>query len=271
MSLKSGNPLTLYFCGYEKCTPSHSFGPAVRPHYLIHYILNGQGCYYENGREHHLSTGDGFLITPGKTTYYIADTQNPWEYCWIGFDGYDVKTILDNCGFSEANLIFHMDEIEFRTNLLDLNQTFNTNTGNSYYYVSSLYKFFSYLIPTAKDNTSFATADYVEQAITYINHNYIYDIKITDVANSIGLDRTYLYKLFMSSKKVSPQQYLIEYRLQTACIHLKETNLAVTEIAYSCGFKDSPSFNKHFKKHYNMTPLQYRKLMKWEQKGSVAF
>jgi AraC-like DNA-binding protein len=264
MNYQTGNPLTLYFSGYEKCTPSHFFGPAVRPHYLIHYILNGQGSYFENGREHRLCTGDGFLITPGKTTYYIADSKNPWEYCWIGFDGYEVKTILDNCGFSETNLIFHLDDDDLRESLLDLNQIFNTNAGNIYSYASYLYKIFSHLIQTAKVNTSFTTSNYIEQAMTYINHNYIYDIKITDVANSIGIDRTYLYKLFMSSKKVSPQQYLIEYRLQTACIHLKETKLTVTEIAYSCGFKDTPSFNKHFKKHYSITPLQYRNLMKMD-------
>jgi len=36
------------------------------------------------------------------------------------------------------------------------------------------------------------------------------------------------------------------------------SDLNVTEIAYSCGFKDAPSFNKHFKKYFKMPPLQYR-------------
>ncbi|MEY8495408.1 AraC family ligand binding domain-containing protein, partial [Lachnospiraceae bacterium 29-91] len=33
--------LYLCFCGYAKCEPLHSFGPAVRPNYILHYILEG--------------------------------------------------------------------------------------------------------------------------------------------------------------------------------------------------------------------------------------
>ena len=32
--------LLLQFCGYSTTEPLHSFGPVVRPHYIIHFILN---------------------------------------------------------------------------------------------------------------------------------------------------------------------------------------------------------------------------------------
>ena len=34
--------LYLCFCGYEACQPLHSYGPAVRPNYVIHYIISGK-------------------------------------------------------------------------------------------------------------------------------------------------------------------------------------------------------------------------------------
>lgn len=258
MELEKASPLMFYFCGQEKCVPSHSFGPAIRPHYLIHYILEGEGIYYENGREHKLGAGDGFLITPGTTTYYAADEKNPWEYCWIGFDGYEVKTILKNCGLQDNNVSFHINLPGMRDVLIELNNVFNDKIGNNYSYISYLYKMFSYMVKVEKVSTDLDTQRYLEEAIIYINNNYIYDIKITDVAKFIGIDRTYLYKLFINGKRISPQQYLIEYRLQAACKYLRETKMMITEIAYSCGFKDSPSFNKHFKKKYGMTPSKYR-------------
>lgn len=262
MEMQNNNPLELYFCGHENCSPSHFFGPAVRPHYLIHYILNGQGIYYENGREHRLSTGDGFLILPGKITYYVADSKNPWEYCWIGFDGHETNSILEHCGLTDADLIFHVEDKNIAADLLELNQIFSEGAGNRYTYVSYLYKIFSYMLQTTKAAASSIAESYLEQATAYINQNYIYDIKIKDIAKAIGIDRTYLYRLFMESKKVSPQQYLIDYRLQAVCRNLKDSKLTVTEIAYSCGFKDTPSLNKHFKRHYCITPLQYRKEVK---------
>ena len=33
----------LCFCGHAKCGKLHSFGPAVRANYIIHYVLSGKG------------------------------------------------------------------------------------------------------------------------------------------------------------------------------------------------------------------------------------
>lgn len=260
----SKNALVLYLCGHEKCVPSHSFGPAIRPHYLIHYILHGQGCYYENDKEHHLSAGDSFLITPGKATYYIADPIQPWEYCWIGFDGYEAGNILEQCGFTESCPIQHTDNPDLEKTYLDLIQLFSDNNCNSFLYLSYLYKIFSHMMISPQNNISHITEIYMNNALEYIHQNFIYDISIRDVAKSIGIDRTYLYRLFIENKNISPKQYLIDYRLQAVCRHLLDTNLSVNQIAYSCGFMDPSSLNKHFKKKLQITPQQFRKIEgKW--------
>lgn len=40
--------LGLYQFGYEQCEPAHSFGPAVRNHFLFHYIISGTGILMAN-------------------------------------------------------------------------------------------------------------------------------------------------------------------------------------------------------------------------------
>ena len=42
LSDRKFSDLYLCYCGYAKCEPLHSFGPAVRSNYLIHYILEGK-------------------------------------------------------------------------------------------------------------------------------------------------------------------------------------------------------------------------------------
>ena len=79
--------LTVYFCGSENCPPRHAYGPAVRPHYLLHVILKGRGIYQYKGQTYALSAGDAFLIPPAEVTYYQADEREPWSYAWVGFDG----------------------------------------------------------------------------------------------------------------------------------------------------------------------------------------
>ena len=75
--------LTIYQYGWERCAPLHSFGPAVRNHYLFHLILSGQGVLRSTGpdgtdRQDRLGAGSGFLICPGQINTYWAGEQDPW-------------------------------------------------------------------------------------------------------------------------------------------------------------------------------------------------
>ena len=71
--------------GYESCSPSHSFGPAVRTHWLLHYVVSGFGKFEYNNYVYQVKPGEIFVIPPYEKTYYEADHDKPWKYIWIGF------------------------------------------------------------------------------------------------------------------------------------------------------------------------------------------
>ena len=77
----------LVYCGYAQCEACHSYGPATRPNYIIHYILEGKGVYQVGERKYQLSAGQGFLIEPDTLTFYQADPKEPWSYLWVGVGG----------------------------------------------------------------------------------------------------------------------------------------------------------------------------------------
>lgn len=79
--------IQLSYCGYAECEPLHTFGPATRPHYLVHFILDGQGNYQIGGKNYRLHKNQGFLIPANQLTTYQADEQEPWTYIWIGIRG----------------------------------------------------------------------------------------------------------------------------------------------------------------------------------------
>lgn len=254
------NDLNLYYGGWEKCKCSHSFGPSTRQHYLLHYIIDGKGTYSTNGKTYHLKKGDGFLILPFQSTYYKADNTNPWHYCWISFDGHEAKNILQKCGLDENNLIFRpKNSDEFQFNLLNLVNSYKNNVDNELLLLAQLYLCFSSLYECTENKYPILEIDYCQAAIDYIYSNYCFDIKISDIAKYIGIDRTYLYKLFIEKYNISPQQYLIQFRLNAAVNLLCSTDMSITEIAYSCGFINQAIFYKHFKKHFNTTPSNHRK------------
>ncbi len=51
--------LSVYNVGFQKCDALYQWGPGIRDHYLIHYIISGKGPTVA-GQTYHLSGGDTF-------------------------------------------------------------------------------------------------------------------------------------------------------------------------------------------------------------------
>lgn len=257
--------INIYYCGHELCQGGHFYGPAVRPHNLVHFILKGKGQYFVNGETYSLKQGDAFLIRPNETTYYIADDREPWEYAWVAFGGSDVDALLNMCSFSKDSLVFISKQTttskEYSDNILNLIRIFHEDHYNEPALLSCFYSVFSRMVKKETNNIYNTKELFYKEACYYIHQNYSYDIHINGIASFIGINRTYLYKIFMDMDNISPKQYLIQYRLQVATNMLYDTNMSITEIAISCGFRELTSFTRLFTKYKGVSPSQFRKTL----------
>lgn len=102
---------------------------------------------------------------------------------------------------------------------------------------------------------------YVRKAVSFIQNNYCNPIKVTDVADYVCINRSYLYTLFQKSMDMSPQQFLTTFRITKATELLQLTSLPVESIAFSCGYSDPMVFAKAFRQMKKMSPTAYRKEM----------
>ena len=108
--------------GREKCRPSHSFGPAVRNHYLFHYILSGRGTLESTDRlgrihSHQIGPGEGFMIVPQQINTYQADKEDPWEYIWLEFDGACISQPLFAAGLDFDHPVWRPGEDRNKTDM----------------------------------------------------------------------------------------------------------------------------------------------------------
>ena len=253
--------MTLYYGGWELCEPLHTFGPAIRQHYLLHYVTRGKGKLWIGEAKntcYEIGANTIFLIKPGVVATYAADKNEPWEYCWICIDGYEVPRILRDCGFNnDSPLFFDKSGGRVQSAIVNFVFSYRRNKHNEYTLLSRLYNFFAQMKRQYK-RTNIKSV-YVEQAIDYIYENYNKNITIGDMANHLNIDRTYLYRLFKRECNVSPQKYLLNFRLRVAVNKLENTQKSIMEIAEECGFNNVSLFCHQFKKVYSDTPLNYRK------------
>lgn len=257
--------LFLSYCGMEECDPGHSYGPISRTEYLIHYILSGKGVFEADGKIYYLGKNDAFIIYPDETTFYQADLEEPWTYIWIGFGGVKAESCLKHASLSKskrtAKFKCEKQLYDCVKGMLNASQLTYANDLKREGY---LFMFLAHLIDENHDsNSQYGLHDYpfhvyVQHALEFIDHNYYKDIKINDIANYIGIDRSYLTNVFKKIMFISPQQYLVNYRLDKACNLLKTTTLPVNNIASEVGYPDALTFSKIFKINYKLSPKSYR-------------
>jgi AraC family transcriptional regulator len=96
------------------------------------------------------------------------------------------------------------------------------------------------------------------QVTDYINDHLAQDIKLSDLAQLLGMSQFHFSRLFKQSMGVTPHQYVLQQRVERAKQLLKETKLSVMEIALLCGFSSHSHLGKWFRQHIGMTPKAYR-------------
>lgn len=243
------------------CEPGWHTKLATYDHYIIHYIMSGQGTYYAPNKTYPIRTGDLFLIHPSESIHYQADSVDPWTYYWVGFNGSEAFNILKLCGFSDTELVRSYT----RDNALGeifhkLAYPRYSTISREYELLGNLYQMFSLLIHTQVHQPISKSEQYLTRAIEFIQQKYSYcDLRVNDIANYVGVERTYLYRLFYNAFQVSVQDFLLDLRLSKAKSLLKHSDTSIGLIAFSCGFENQSYFSTVFKKHLGITPLQYRK------------
>lgn len=257
-------------CGLSRTEPMHSFGPALKPHYLIHYILSGKGKFSIDGEEYPLEAGYGFLITPDELAFYQADDKEPWTYVWVGFSGTQAAEYLGNIGLSVRQPVFKSDASQELYRIVKDMMEHNTfGLSNELRRNGQLGIFLSVIAEGSrveKKNEEDRANIYVRKAVSFIQNNYCNPIKVTDVADYVCINRSYLYTLFQNSIGMSPQQFLTTFRITKAAELLQLTSLPVESIALSCGYHDPLVFTKAFRQMKQMSPSAFRKEM---QKGET--
>ena len=92
-----------------------------------------------------------------------------------------------------------------------------------------------------------------------IENSYFEKISISALAAEYYMSVSYLSHLFKRTTGYAVIEYLNKCRLSQAKILLINTQMSITEIAYSTGFLDSSNFSRLFKKNYGLSPTEFRK------------
>lgn len=259
-NIRISNELFIYEAGFENCKPTKDIEYIPIDYYLIHFCIKGEGILKIYEKEIQISKGDLFLIPPKTENKYKPIKENPWSYCWIGINGIIAKDILKNCGFNNKNFVLkNLNEeilIDYFKNIYE-----SCYINSHFKGIGSLYLLIDYLynINSKSNIIDLSSKDtYLKNILSYIHENYYKEIRLSQISAIMNIDRTYIYKLFKKYLNISPQQYILNYRLEKSIILIRKSNLSIMEISEKVGFNTYSYFVNKFKTYTGLSPLEYR-------------
>ena len=97
----------------------------------------------------------------------------------------------------------------------------------------------------------------------YIDEHFTENsLDLTKIAENVKVEPKYLSAYFKKHKNITLVKYITQKRIEYAKQLLKDTDLAINAIAIKVGFTDLSVFGKSFKRSENITPSEYRKVIK---------
>jgi len=244
--LKDINPRA---CGEAQCEPHHSWGPNIRPCYLLHYVMSGQGVYKAPTKNYEVQAGQIFVILPNEVVAYEADGRYPWQYSWVCFESsLDLSDIFSRYVITapECAHIFNA-----------LRDCASVATDREWYICGKIYELLSLLEPQRTINESKAHR-YVRMTLNFIDVYFQSpELRVSKMAEFLNLDRAYFSKIFRKYTGKSPQQYLVDFRLDRAAEMIVSQGLSPGEVAQRVGYSDIFNFSRMFRRRFGVPPSAY--------------
>ena len=117
------------------------------------------------------------------------------------------------------------------------------------------YRFVGYVF----DFTHFEHSDILHKAVNYLRENLSEKLTLENLAQHVGLSRSYLSAIIKAELGMSFTDYVNKMRIDRSCELLLDSTISLVEIAGLVGYSDQSYFTKKFAQLAGVSPGQYRK------------
>jgi len=242
-------------------------------HYELYYLLEGQRKYFINNKVYEIKAGAIIFIAPGNIhrTSWIGECAH--ERTLLEIDETRYRSLLDRLqgisleALEEQNALVLQLESSDRARaewlLTDLfNEAEAKRTAYSEYVLLRLEELLLLLL-RMQSGLNIPAVDSekhrkIYEIAGYISKSYSEIKSLNQLCGRYYMSKSHLCHIFKEVTGMTVQEYITVTRIKNARQLLAETKQPVTAVACAVGYSGITHFERMFKKHMGMTPLQYR-------------
>lgn len=237
------NPILAGWATDWTCAPQWE---PQRYHMLLYYVKKGNFTLVRKDCSYPVHPGQIFFVSlDDQTSLTEGNPEETYDFVWVGFTGAlshrfgEILAPLDICD----NQLSH------------LTQLVHFSSHTAYDLAADLLLLRADLLDSNEPKK-----DYVQHVLDYIQQAYMLPLTVNGIAAQVGLNRSYLSRLFKQKTGTTLHNHLLQVRFHQAKQLLSQGH-SVKESAYRCGFPDDKRFHKVFLQHEGVTPNTWKKYM----------
>lgn len=257
-------PLWINACGEDYV--EHMFSdyivdrPQGRNDYQMLYIKEGSGDFLINGKTVTAGENQIVIYRPNEPQFYRYPNDKRTVVYWIHFSGRDVEKLLKK--YRITGSIISLNE-KFPNFEHTVNRMIN-ELRNEFAEDICPAIFLTMLVKLAntiseQNKTKSISITKMERIHEILEQGISENVSISEYAEQCEISEVHFIRIFKQLYGITPNQFIINKRLEKAMHLLESTNLPIKDIAISTGFANSYYFSRTFRMRTTLTPSEYRK------------
>ena len=214
------------------------------------FVLSGDRCMECDGTVTHMRPGAFCFLPPYCSFAAKSKHVRAVVVRFLPVYGKDTEP-------AECRALFVEDMAGERETFLSMCDIYNSSASDRLPRISAMLKLIL-LGAFSTEGEDALPAAMAANLDSYIRENMADDISNTELGAVFGYHPFYVSQMLKKKLGITLKQYVIAYRLRTACSLLSSTEKTTAEIAELTGFTDASYFTKTFKSSFGKTPKEYR-------------
>lgn len=225
--------------------------------YLFELILKGDGFVEIESQTYDYSAVSYFMIPPNTENKYWSAPGVTQEKIFFICQGSLVKSLLEIYGLEKSYIVNDADSlVKYFNNMLILAKQYGARKDREAALVFHKFMQAAHLVVYKDDEAPLPPI--VQKLQKLLDAHLEKKIDFAVINKEIAYSQAHMVRLFKKHMSVTPHEYILRRRLETAQLLLKHSTLSIKEIAERLVFSDQYHFSNYFKKCTGMSPSKFK-------------
>lgn len=241
--------------GVSYCDETYRIERPAYDHYVIEYTMAGEGALEVGGKQYDIRAGDVYFLYRGSAHKYYCKGKS-WTKIWVVADGEAVEALFRIYLKGKPDVLRGFDICSRMQRMIE----FAKNREIPYDEMVKKIVLILHEILMDVNLCPDGNGERLTRKIRdFIDGNLYRPLMLDDLSERFHYSKNHIINAFRNEFGCTPHVYYEKQKMIAAAELLTGTSESIGNISARLGFDSPQYFSKRFKKHFGVTPAQYRK------------